>query len=369
MSNPGLESVASGNSMGKSLTTDRRQDSALTTDQSPQHLLASALSATVVTVNYRLGTVNEAESSVNEYPESTTSDSEDSSIRKATQPDFQYPTPIHDTLIGFDWILNTLKPTKLGVFGSHVGGSLSLMLALTEAKSVQAVAALDPVCDWPGLDEYCKVEDSTGITTTRQKRRQKSKTRCFDAFASPILFLRSAGRDVPPVFPRYHTGPEYPVPTLASTGGTALEESGSAQDLDSSLDGDDRVPSESSPPPATPRRRKALSRWPPYGLDYGLDAQRWSGDGHGIGRLQMTLPWVRIFLQDRLAGLSEDKGDVPTGSTVLSHQGEEMVSVMRRACFWGREKGVGEDRVTLRRMERDVEIGAWMGDVLDRERD
>jgi hypothetical protein len=48
-----------------------------------------------------------------------------------------------------------------------------------------------------------------------------------------------------------------------------------------------------------------------------------------------------------------------------------MVSVMRRACFFGREKGFGERRVTL---ERDVgvlglglgeEVGGWFGGVFD----
>lgn len=375
------------NAIAADIRAERDLNSALTS-QSPQHVLASTLSSTVVTVNFRLGTADEPRSPVDGDVESAASRSEESPVKTEAQLGFQYPTPIHDTLAGFDWIQNTLKPAKLGVFGSHVGGSLSLMLALTEARSVQAVAALDPICDWPGLDEYCEVEGNTDATTARQKRLRKGETvdgfaapdlvpllkarerffsspeRCFDAFASPVLFLRSAGRDVPRVFPQYRTGPEYPVPVVKDTGSST-----STEDLDAqSLDGEGSAASESSfSLPPSPRRRKALSRWPPYGLDYGISEPRWSGHGHGIGRLQMTLPWVRIFLQDRLAGLSEGNSDVPVGSTVLSQQGEEMVSVMRRACFWGREKGVGEQRVTLTRVNREVEeeVGKWFGDVLD----
>jgi hypothetical protein len=36
---------------------------------------------------------------------------------------------------------------------------------------------------------------------------------------------------------------------------------------------------------------------------------------------------------------------------VLRAQGEELVELMRRACFYGREKGLGEARVQLQKME------------------
>lgn len=387
--------------------TDSRKTRGLgstsTPGQSPQHVLASTLSATVVTLNYRLGKAEGPSVSMNEDLESVLSDSEVTARTPEARTDFQYPTPIHDTLIGFDWIQRNLKPNKLGVFGTHVGGSLSLMLALTEAKSVQAVAALDPICDWPSLDDYCEVEGNTDANAPRQKRLRKGKTvhgcalpdlvpllearerffsspeRCFDAFASPVLFLRSAGRDVPMRFPQYLTGPDYPVPTIENIESvTSVEQhdspQGSLADQDTSplLSTNDGASSESSESLSSlPRRRKALSRWPPYGLDYGLSGQRWTGTGHGIGRLQMTLPWVRIFSQGLLARGSENNGDVPPGSTVLSQQGEEMVSAMRRACFWGQEKGVGERRVTMTRVGRDAEdeVGDWLGEALDREMD
>ncbi|KAJ5612576.1 Alpha/beta hydrolase fold-3 [Penicillium lagena] len=345
---------------------------------------------------------------------------------------YQYPTPVHDTLAGFDWIRNNLQPEQLGVFGTHVGGSLALMLALTEAQLVRAVTALEPVCDWPGLDEYCISEDSpetqpksstdesTGsdsfslTSAMKQKRPSKRKgfrgavappdlvplldareqffarpEKYFDAFASPVLFLRSAGRDVPRAFPQYLTGPEYPIPTIKSAAKPIPAENYSAlngslwdRDVypDVDIGSEDSDISETSSGPVI-RRRKAMSRWPPYGLDYGLSGSALSGPSHGIGRLQMTLPWVRIFLPDgslsSLVSLHNSRRtktkETETEVTILARQAEEMVSVMQRACFWGQEKGVGERRVTLSAVpisdadgtvELD-EVGIWLKDALD----
>ena len=129
------------------------------------------------------------------------------------------------------------------------------------------------------------------------------------------------------------------------------------------------------------RRRKALSRWPPYGLDYGLSGKTWSGPGDGVGRLQMVLPWVRLFTSDGGAGLASGSlsssaiemkktREGVQGSTVLARQADEMVSVMRRACFWGREKGFGERRVTLSQVRGNgdnvgEEVGDWFKNVFE----
>ncbi|KAB8073903.1 hypothetical protein BDV29DRAFT_132465 [Aspergillus leporis] len=76
----------------------------------------------------------------------------------------------------------------------------------------------------------------------------------------------------------------------------------------------------------------------------------------------MALPWVRIFVrEDGSPPLSnadnpdnepEENNYHPQSyakqrnQTVLSRQADEMVDAMRRACFWGREKGFGEKRVS-----------------------
>jgi hypothetical protein len=386
---------------------------------SPQHVLASTASALVVTVNYRLGEIPthisppSDKSSISQEPTEAPDQTPASNNPQLTS--YKYPTPVHDTLAGFDWIQTNLRPSQLAIFGTHVGGSLALMLSLTEAQSIRAVAALDPICDWPGLDEYCTREstiapktgadDNTIIPTKASKnKRQKKKNappdlvpllqarsrffstpeRCFDSFASPILFLRSAGRDVPRSFPQYLTGPGYPVPVLRETRSTTAEEYGVSDgliwdrdvysDIDMDVDDVDGIGATGT------RRRKALSRWPPYGLDYGLSGKTWSGPGDGVGRLQMVLPWVRVFTREDGAGFTPGslsssaiemkkktrEGD--QGSTVLARQAHEMVSVMRRACFWGREKGVGERRVTLFQVRGNgdnvgEEAGDWFKNV------
>lgn len=373
---------------------------------SVQQVLATKASATVVTINYRLGGLYDFESVTESQTDFQNEERPEQPISTvAAQPRlFQFPTPVHDTLAGFDWIQNNLKPAKLGVLGSHVGGSLALMLALTEARLVHAAAAISPVCDWPGLDEYCAAEAlDERAPTKKQKRNPKSKGRapwdllpllqarerffatpekCFDAFASPILLLRSAGREVPKSFPQYHTGPDYPVPVLKSAQETA---EGSLWDrdlypdiIDSEDNGLDNLIDKQPPI----RRRKALSRWPPYGLDYGISGGIWSGPAHGVRRLQVTLPWVRVLTDEAApvsaSVLSNDVSRRSLGSqdaaqepSVLAQQAEEMVSVMRRACFWGQEKGVGESRVALAQADSDLEddIGRWFGGIWDRSTD
>lgn len=72
----------------------------------------------------------------------------------------------------------------------------------------------------------------------------------------------------------------------------------------------------------------------------------------------MTLPWVRVYV-DGAEG--EGKG------SVLADQGEEMVSLMRRACFFGREKGFGERRVSLVRECGGLgeDVGRWFEGVFE----
>ncbi|KAJ5347301.1 uncharacterized protein N7506_000554 [Penicillium brevicompactum] len=377
------------------------------TGESPQHLLASTASAIVVTVNYRLGEMRKRSQSHRKIdPGSQESDDVSDQVTNSSSSEphsYKYPTPVHDTLAGFDWIQTNLQPAQLAVFGTHIGGSLALMLALTEARCIKSVGALDPVCDWPSLDEYC-VRENANINTNadtaestetipkpkRQRRKAAPRDlvpllearsrffatpeRCFDSFASPILFLRSAGRDVPRAFPQYLTGPEYPVPVLQYTPTTTETASdGLIWDQDEYPDADGEEVDELAA--TATRRRKALSRWPPYGLDYGLSGDTWSGPDEGIGRLELTLPWVRVFASGygNVSAVEREPSVKPvtrakesgTGSTVLARQADEMVSAMRRACFWGREKGFAERKVNLSKVDGfdNVEAGKWFDDV------
>ncbi|GAD93695.1 conserved hypothetical protein [Paecilomyces variotii No. 5] len=384
---------------------------------SAQHVLASTTLSTVVTVNYRLGGkplqpehASPAEPQIPDPP----------ALRL-----YKYPVPIHDTLAGFDWVLQNLRPAQLCVYGQHVGGSLALMLALTEPRSILAVAAYEPVCDWVSLDDYClRMQDkddsnvaagdnaggnSDGTELGQRVSRKRTRARgrataprdlipllaararffqkpekYFDAFASPILFLRSPGKEVPLKPPKYLTGPEYPVPVSVQPKEdkdmidfwdiympVKEDSSGSPSTSGSEISGSEIDPADGMRPV---RRRKALSRWPPYGLDYGLSADSWMSPT--LRRSQVTLPWVRIYVPGEDATEAEevildfeslDIGDEPGteqrgrrprrhrgkptfDNTVLESQAAEMVSVMHRACFFGREKGFGQNRVKLIRV-------------------
>ncbi|ORY10962.1 Alpha/Beta hydrolase protein [Clohesyomyces aquaticus] len=95
-------------------------------------------------------------------------------INYRLSPEFPYPTPIHDVLLGYDWILGNLvrdssadsnprrHVARLGVCGELVGGSLATMLALTECRMggsrIGAAAVNNPIADWVFPDDLPVVE-------------------------------------------------------------------------------------------------------------------------------------------------------------------------------------------------------------------
>ncbi|EFE40986.1 conserved hypothetical protein [Trichophyton verrucosum HKI 0517] len=367
----------------------------------PEENLAITTLCTTVVVKYRLGRIQAA------------------GIRKT----YRYPTPVHDTLAGLDWAKNEFQPDNVFVFGRHIGGSLALMLALTEARGLKGVAAEEPICDWVGLDDYCitdiekagpdteKPEVEQDKESARKRGRKKKEPlptpadlvplldarrrlfptpeKYFDSFASPTLFLRTSGKYIPLVFPTYLTGPEYPTPVLKRQPKTEADAlymtdllASSPSENSTSTDRSENIPDKSLTSLIKPvRKRKVLSRWPPSGLDYGLEA--YEAQNRWVKREETALPDVRIFVRDedlyakelenqdkatslddrintlmealKLDGYSNgqemgrnspSKGKAH-GNTVLARQGKEMVSLMRSACFWDRKKGAAERCVKL----------------------
>lgn len=384
-------------------TYSGRRDGSLS---SPQRILASETLSTVITLNYRLGRIG------------NTSKQKQDMITDKEPRHFTFPAPVHDTLTGFDWIFRYIKPRRLCVYGTNVGGSLALMLGLTEPRSVHAIVAEEPVCDWTGLDGYClpapgagdsgtTTESSSEEQVTKKKvgRRKATKESTtaypdlvpllearrqffhkpenyFDSFASPTLFVRSAGKDCPSDFPTYLSGPDYPVPVL---------EKSLPEELD--MDGEFEIPTKPT------RRRKALARWPPHGLDYQVSGERRIVSGAGASRtVDIALPWVRLFIYSNhdqfnageiseLAGAVENldldaspseglnskpaprvkpgrtrgrrKSEASLGErSVLATQGVEMVSLLHAACFFGREVSFGEERVKLVRVPTPSDRGS-----------
>jgi acetyl esterase/lipase len=84
----------------------------------------------------------------------------------------KFPTPVHDVLLGYDWVRETLlqdgfsRPVigRVGVCGELVGGSLSVMLALTECRPgesrIGATAVNNPIVDWVFPDDLPTVAEA-----------------------------------------------------------------------------------------------------------------------------------------------------------------------------------------------------------------
>lgn len=93
-------------------------------------------------------------------------------VNYRASPDHPFPTPIHDVLLGYDWILENLlrddfsRPViaRLGVCGELVGGSLATTLALTECRlgksRISAACVNNPIVDWVFPDDLPVVPHS-----------------------------------------------------------------------------------------------------------------------------------------------------------------------------------------------------------------
>lgn len=137
----------------------------------------------------------------------------------------RFPTPVHDTLAGYDWVLRNLLPKrsivrsgrservgKVGVCGELIGGGLATMLALTECRTGQpgvvAAAVNNPIVDWvsvaasePGRKTSQRLNGQQPTIRdqlrTLRARVFRKPEHYFDPFASPLLLFRSAGVAIP----------------------------------------------------------------------------------------------------------------------------------------------------------------------------
>ena len=135
-------------------------------------------------------------------------------------------------LSGFDWIVENLllrrgitrtgraeSVGQMAVCGEEIGGGLATVLAVTECRvgqpGIVAAAVSNPVVDWVSLNQVSKPK--ARLSVSKKSSPQESAVRMevdsllrlrrslfrkpedyFDPFASPILFFRSAGAEVPP---------------------------------------------------------------------------------------------------------------------------------------------------------------------------
>jgi hypothetical protein len=96
---------------------------------------------------------------------STTSGATVARINYRASPSHQFPTPVHDVLLGYDWVKDNLvrdgfsrpKLARMGVCGELMGGSLAVTLALTECRHgesrIGAAAVNNPIADWVFPDD------------------------------------------------------------------------------------------------------------------------------------------------------------------------------------------------------------------------
>ncbi|EME49698.1 hypothetical protein DOTSEDRAFT_164304 [Dothistroma septosporum NZE10] len=131
-----------------------------------------------------------------------------------------FPTPVHDVIAGYDWVVSNLLPkraiTRVGrsehvgriaVCGELIGGGLATTLALTECRigepGIVAAAVNNPITDWVELDEITRnptIADQELELETLLNHRDalfRKPEHFHDPFASPMLFFRSAGTEVP----------------------------------------------------------------------------------------------------------------------------------------------------------------------------
>jgi acetyl esterase/lipase len=234
---------------------------------------------------------------------------------RLSSPKHLYPLPIHDTATAFTYIANPGSPHNAGrastisLYGSQIGGSLALMLALSSPNLIHSLAVLEPFVDWEGLDERksrakdTQTQDAIAHLLTLRSRIFPKPSSYFDPFASPILFLRAPGRDTP----ASHSSP--------LTEDEDVLHPATNSDADAFGPHDDEMTSALHQTPS--KRRKVLRRWPPHGRPEDV-----------------MLPCASIILREG-GGLNG----------VLRDQGKEMADRMRKACFFGREKEFGEERV------------------------
>lgn len=254
---------------------------------------------------------------------------------------------------------NNIHP-KISLLGSRIGANLATTLALTLPNSIHSVAISEPIPDWVSLDSGSETNydhDPTNPTTSTTKKVRpnhytstdarplltlrstlfRKPDQYFDPFASPTLFLRAPGRDCPQPYldDRYTSsgGDESFGPYDDDSDNPSWPHSSSFPSILQSQFSDPELDDIALSRPI--KRRKVLRRWPPNAAPESV-----------------RLPHFRVFVTDEMKG----------EGLVLRQQGEELVDLMRRVCFYGVERRVGEGRVGLEALSGvEKEIGVTFG--------
>ncbi|KAI9877695.1 MAG: hypothetical protein M1830_003102 [Pleopsidium flavum] len=304
----------------------------------------------------------------------------------------QFPKPIHDVLAGYDWVLKHLahgavsnsgsppseRAKNIGVYGELVGGGLAAMLALTESHigrpGIKAAAVDNPILDWTFPDtvsnqdiereeaEYdssnvigkkkhiskAKVSDSwtafgkrSSIDANHLLSLRKScfsnPEQYFDPFASPLLFFRTPGIDIPPEDP----------PSILLESSTPISAEGTAT-----------------------KRRKAHRKFPPMGSGLVLPNIRIGVVEDDLlqdqGVALADLMRRSIVMHERLLrrDVSSDPWDynqVQVSAEIdrVNNEAEQRVQLVRKPGV-----GILGTKSAAERVKEMMQVGQWFRDVL-----
>ncbi|KAL9603853.1 MAG: hypothetical protein Q9219_000962 [cf. Caloplaca sp. 3 TL-2023] len=288
-------------------------------------------------------------------------------------PTKPYPTPIHDLLAAYDWVLNHLiprpgndqnppTPPPIGVCGQLKGGALAATLALTECHDgskgkpgVRAAALGNPIVDWSppfpvemgkkspppssppsSTRETTKYEDDNSndkLTRALNSLRKTSFTnpeQRYDPFASPLLFFRTPAFELPPA-PYYTYGLLPPSPPDEQQ----QQQQQQRRQSEESTENPDFVP-----------KKRSHRKYPPLDSDLRLPRTRIM-----IGKESPVREQGVEFAQlmQRSVDLYERGDGGYSGASREAQRRVELVEVEGEG-LWG---------------EREVrDIGVWFGEVL-----
>lgn len=167
------------------------------------------------------------------------SDSEAAQPTDVVQPiptPLQWPTPITDILVAYDFLRKALSPSAEGggplqrrdiyVHGSYLGASLAVSLALTETHvhepvAIRGLSAYNGIYNWTTflpdhpVNRPVLTNDMFSVENNNSDNRAdedvahlrhlmptlfRSPADMFDPFVSPVLFFHTSGLMVPPSF-------------------------------------------------------------------------------------------------------------------------------------------------------------------------
>ena len=317
---------------------------------------------------------------------------------------YRFPIAIHDTLAAYDWIVENLTvpssslaassepryrytpPTsRIAVCGELVGGGLATMLALTECQmgrpSVVAAAVNCPTLDWTfGLDGPAPDSPSENVVdeeggpppSSRPKGRpakmrlpsswsrysshprlsatdmSNTRQRCFDKpasyfdpFASPLLFFRTAGVELP------------------------------TEDPSSRHNGYAQIPIVDPIPTVPPPRRTAHRRYPPTGMGLRLPRMRISVGTENIlhdqgselaGLMRRSIVSNDSGTQERL--MDENDAELRPNTNMVDAVRLDAERRIQLVCRQGLGLWCNSDQIDSSSSDV-VDVGRWLRQALD----